>query len=147
MTKGINLMLLRLAYSKLNVIVCAASSSTSSSGARTHSRELEVTTEVTEEALTPGVYPLFDETLTDWAMHESDIDWCVEAFSLGPVWDKNPDWDGPRDPQGYILPKLTIGWQAIRWVHENLLADETDEFDNRLPQKLPALRRRSRGKP
>jgi hypothetical protein len=55
---------------------------------------------------------------------------------LGPTWDKDPTWDGPRDPQGYILPKFTLGYQAIKWIQENLLADETDEYDKPLPFKL-----------
>ena len=93
---------------------------------------------MTIEAMTrpPGVYPKFDDSLTDWALHETEIDWEVVPTYLGPVWDKDPTWDGPRDPDGYILPKLTLGWQAVMWVQENLLADETDEDDKPLPFKL-----------
>jgi len=85
----------------------------------------------------PGVYPKFDpETAIDWAALESEIDWEVVPFSMGPTWDRNPFWTGPRDPQGYILPELTLGWQVLRWIHGNLLADETDENDKRLPFDL-----------
>jgi len=85
----------------------------------------------------PGVYPKFDvDTAIDWAALEAEIDWDVVPFSLGPTWDRNPDWDGPRDPQGYILPKLTLGWQILDWISANLLADETDENNNPLPFDL-----------
>lgn len=88
------------------------------------------------DARAPGVYPLFDDSITDWATYEDQIDWCVIPFVMGPTWDRNPDWDGPRDPQGYILPHLTLGYQAIRWVQDNLLADEVDDDDQPLPFKL-----------
>ena len=84
----------------------------------------------------PGVYPKFDESAIDWESLEREIDWDVVPFSLGPTWDRNPFWDGPRDPQGYILPKLTIGWQVLAWVENNLLADETDEHNRPLPFDL-----------
>lgn len=85
---------------------------------------------------TPGVYPLFDDSITDWVTHEDVIDWCVVPFTMGPTWDRRPDWDGPRDPEGYILPHHTLGYQAIDWVQKNLLADEVDENDQPLPFKL-----------
>lgn len=72
----------------------------------------------------PGVYPVGDD------------DWEVVPFHLGPTWEKDPTWDGPRDPNGYILPKITLGYQVILWIQNNLLADETDVNDNRLPFKL-----------
>ena len=84
----------------------------------------------------PGVYPKFDASLTDWSSNEDQIDWEVVPFSMGPTWDRNPFWDGPRDPQGYILPHLTLGWQILRWVEENLLADETDDQGKKLPFDL-----------
>lgn len=84
----------------------------------------------------PGVYPLFDPQLTDWALHESEIDWEVVPQYKGPVWSKDPNWGGPRDESGYILPKLTLGWQAIDWVGKNLLSDDLDESDKRLPFRL-----------
>jgi hypothetical protein len=84
----------------------------------------------------PGVYPQFDDSLVDWERHEKEIDWEVVPFSIGPTWDRNPFWTGPRDPQGYILPELTIGWQVLDWVSKNLLADETDEHNNPLPFDL-----------
>ena len=87
----------------------------------------------------PGVYPTFDESITDWALHEAQIDWEVVPFVMGPTWDKDPDWpDHLRDPEGYILPEYTLGYQAIKWVQENLLADEVDEDDQPLPFKLTA---------
>lgn len=88
------------------------------------------------ESRPPGVYPKFDESIVDWEKHEADIDWEVVPFSMGPTWDRNPFWKGPRDPQGYILPEFTLGWQALRWVEENLLAEETDDDDNPLPFDL-----------
>lgn len=88
------------------------------------------------ESRPPGVYPKFSDSITDWALNEEAVDWDVVPFHLGPTWDRNPFWDGPRDPDGYILPKLTIGWQAIWWIEANLLADETDENDQPLPFKL-----------
>lgn len=94
-----------------------------------------MTAKVTESR-PPGVYPKFSESITDWALNEEEIDWEVVPFTLGPTWDKNPFWTGPRDPQGYILPHLTLGWQALRWAKENLLADETDENDKPLPIDL-----------
>lgn len=84
----------------------------------------------------PGVYPTFDETTVDWAALEAEIDWDVVPKTLGPTWDRNPFYDGPRDPDGYVLPELTLGWQAIRWIEDNLLADETDEHDEPLPFQL-----------
>jgi hypothetical protein len=96
----------------------------------------------------PGVYPKFDESITDWALHEREIDWFVQPFTMGPTWDKNPAWDGPRDPNGYILPHHTLGYQAVAWVQgvrdpwggwlskNNLLADELDDDDKQLPFKL-----------
>lgn len=85
----------------------------------------------------PGVYPKFDvDKAIDWEALEAEIDWDVVPFSMGPTWDRNPFWDGPRDPQGYILPKLTLGWQILIWIEENLLADETDEHNRPLPFDL-----------
>lgn len=106
------------------------------------------------ESRPPGVYPLFDDTLTDWAVNERAIDWEVVPFSLGPTWDRNPFWKGPRDPNGYILPELTLGWQVLAWIEgiagpdgtmvvpNNLLADETDDDDKPLPFKLTAEQKR-----
>ena len=77
----------------------------------------------------PGIDEIFNEII-------GDVDWNVEPFSMGPTWSKDPLWDGPRDPDGYILPHLTLGWQAVTWIEANLLADETDEHDNPLPFSL-----------
>jgi hypothetical protein len=76
----------------------------------------------------PGVYEVLDE-------HGKATDWEVIPWSMGPTWDKDPTWTGPRDPNGYILPKWTLGYQAIKWVQENLLDDESDE-ENEIPFKL-----------
>lgn len=84
----------------------------------------------------PGVYPLFDDSIVDWERHEQEIDWEVVPFSMGPTWDRNPFWKGPRDPQDYILPELTLGWQVLDWIEKNLLADETDEHNRPLPFDL-----------
>jgi len=95
-------------------------------------------TTATTEHRPPGVYPRFPDSVSDWAVHEREIDWEIVPFSMGPTWDRNPFWDGPRDPEGYILPKLTLGWQILRWIKENLLADETDAQGNKVPFKLTA---------
>lgn len=85
----------------------------------------------------PGVYPKFDGELhDDWELWEKEIDWEVVPANMGPTWDRDPSWDGPRDPDGYILPEFTLGWQAIKWGEQNLLADETDENDEPLPFML-----------
>src|SRR5690349_12388699 len=68
--------------------------------------------------------------------NEAGDDWLVIPQIYGPTWDKDPTWDGPRDPQGYILPKFTLGWQVVDWIGANLLAEEVDEFDQPLPFKL-----------
>ena len=73
----------------------------------------------------PGVYTV-----------DGEDDWIVIPQTYGPTWDRDPTWDGPRDPEGYILPKITLGWQVIKWIETNLLADETDENDQPLPFKL-----------
>lgn len=86
----------------------------------------------------PGVYPKFDERSADWNEILDEIDWDFVPRVLGPTWDRNPQWSGPRDPDGYILPELTLGWQAIRWIEKNLLADEMDEHDQPLPFQLTA---------
>ena len=86
------------------------------------------------ELRSPGVYATFGDIL-DWETHEDLIDWEVVAFSMGPTWDRDPNWDGPRDPDGYILPHLTLGYQALAWILANLLSDEVDEHDRHLPYR------------
>jgi hypothetical protein len=77
------------------------------------------------QIIAPGVYPIGDD------------DWTVVPWRVGPTWDADANWDGPRDPEGYILPKLTLGWQALRWAEENLLSDDVDlETEERLPFKF-----------
>lgn len=81
----------------------------------------------------PGVYTLGEPSLADWA--KGNVDWHVTPTVHGPVWDKDPYWTGPRDPSGYILPVYTLGYQALKWVSENLLGEEMDENGVRLPFK------------
>lgn len=81
----------------------------------------------------PGVYTIGHPTLADWV--EGNVDWHVTPQVTGPVWDKNPYWEGPRDPEGYILPYFTLGYQALKWARENLLGEELDEDGKRLPFK------------
>ena len=88
------------------------------------------------ESRPPGIYPKFDDSIVDWESHAEEIDWEVVPFSMGPTWDRNPFWKGPRDPQGYILPELTLGWEVLMWIENNLLADETDEHNKPLPFDL-----------
>lgn len=76
----------------------------------------------------PGVYEI------DAA--DGTLDWEVVPVTHGPTWDTDPEWTGPRDPDGYILPRLTLGWQVLKWVEENLLAEETDDEGKPLPFKL-----------
>ena len=78
----------------------------------------------TLDGLTPGVTQVgYDQ-------------WVVVPQHEGPTWSKDPDWTGPRDADGYILPEITLGWQAVDWIGKSLLADETDEHDNPLPFSL-----------
>ena len=93
-------------------------------------------TPLTPETTEPGV----QQTQSDFV----DIDdvlarlyWHVEPFQICPTWSKDPAWTGPRDPDGYILPELTLGWQAIHWVGENLLSDDIDETDPQGMRRLP----------
>lgn len=91
----------------------------------------------TSSSTEPGVKPLFD-TDADWESIIDSIDWHVEPEFEGPTWDRNPAWEGPRDPDGYILPEFTLGWEVVKWIEDNLLADETDENDQPLPFQLTA---------
>jgi hypothetical protein len=81
----------------------------------------------------PGVYTLGEPTMADWAV--GNVDWHVTPIAHGPVWSKDPYWTGPRDPEGYILPVYTLGYQALKWASENLLGEEVDENGVRLPFK------------
>jgi len=40
----------------------------------------------------------------------------AEPHCLGPVWQKNPDGS-------WKLPEITLGWEVIGWIAENLLLD------------------------
>ena len=62
-----------------------------------------------------------------------EIPHIVEPVAIGPTWKRNPDWDGV-DPLGeFILPEWTLGWQILKWIEENLLSDEVDDFGIPLP--------------
>lgn len=51
-----------------------------------------------------------------------------EAVCIGPTWRQSPDWDGKNEAARYDLPEFTLGWQAAKWVSENLLDDEGKPF-------------------
>lgn len=54
----------------------------------------------------------------------------VQVSHIGPVWERNPNWDGVSrlGPNGqYILPEFSLGHQILAWVHENLLAPDSTE--------------------
>lgn len=70
----------------------------------------------------PGVYWLKDEQR-----------WHVVPKTLGPTWQEDPNWDGENEAYRYVLPEFTLGWQILRWISENLLGDELDEFGERKP--------------
>lgn len=64
-----------------------------------------------------------------------DGTWSCTPIAIGPTWDRDPSWDGPRDRDGYILPKFTLGYQIIIWIQANLLNDEGDPFQLTREQK------------
>lgn len=70
----------------------------------------------------PGVYWL-----------DAQQKWQVTPKTLGPTWKRNQEWDGEDPSQEYILPELTLGWQILKWISQNLLSSETDLDGNRLP--------------
>lgn len=53
----------------------------------------------------------------------------VEPVTLGPTWRRVDGWS-PELPEHewYVLPELTLGWQILRWVEDNLLNDEGEPF-------------------
>lgn len=51
-----------------------------------------------------------------------------EPVHIGPTWRQAPDWDGKNEGTRYDLPEHTLGWQAVKWVGENLLNDEGQPF-------------------
>jgi hypothetical protein len=57
----------------------------------------------------------------------------VEPVAIGPTWTRNPDWDGVDPFDEFVLPEWTLGWQILRWISENLLADEVDAFGRPMP--------------
>jgi hypothetical protein len=102
------------------------------------------------EVREPGVYqrPGLDTSSINSILET--LDWDVVPYSSGPTWDRDPLWDtyselarerwiddGLRDPEGYILPELTLGWQALHWAEENLLSDDIDPEDPDGNRRLP----------
>jgi len=57
----------------------------------------------------------------------------VEPVAIGPTWQRNPDWDGENPLDEFVLPEFTLGWQILKWITENLLADEVDETGRPMP--------------
>ena len=63
----------------------------------------------------------------------------VTPVAIGPTWQRNPDWNGEpfdgSDPETseYLLPEFTLGWQILKWISENCLADEVDETGKPMP--------------
>jgi hypothetical protein len=57
----------------------------------------------------------------------------VEPVTLGPTWQRNPDWDGVDPLDEFVLPEWTLGWQVLKWIRDNLQADEVDAFGQPLP--------------
>lgn len=51
-----------------------------------------------------------------------------EAVCIGPTWRQSPDWDGKNEATRYDLPEFTLGWQAAKWVGDNLRDDEGRPF-------------------
>lgn len=52
----------------------------------------------------------------------------LEPRTLGPTWQRNPDWDGRSRAAEFVLPERTLGWQVIEWCEENLLNDEGEPW-------------------
>lgn len=48
--------------------------------------------------------------------------------TLGPTWQKVPDWESRPYHEQFVLPETTLGWQIIKWVEDNLLSDEGKPF-------------------
>lgn len=67
--------------------------------------------------------------------HEPDGTLTCVPQTYGPTWQRNLDWDGFDPLTEYVLPERTLGWQVLRWIKANLLADETDAVGNQLPFK------------
>jgi hypothetical protein len=61
------------------------------------------------------------------------VESIVEPVTIGPTWQRNPEWDGIDPLSEFVLPEHTLGWQILNWVSDNLLADEADEFGRSLP--------------
>lgn len=49
----------------------------------------------------------------------------VQAAHFGPTWEENPDWDGTDVWERYLLPELTLGYQALAWAREYLLSPDS----------------------
>lgn len=51
-----------------------------------------------------------------------------EPVRIGPTWREAKDWDGKNAATRYDLPEHTLGWQAAKWVGENLRNDGGGPF-------------------
>lgn len=51
-----------------------------------------------------------------------------DPVTIGPTWQQDPEWDGEHEATRYVLPRFTLGWQAAKWVGENLLDSEGEPF-------------------
>lgn len=41
-----------------------------------------------------------------------------------------PDWHpGLPEHEWYVLPEITLGWQVLTWIEQNLLADDSTDED------------------
>lgn len=74
------------------------------------------------QPLEPGVY---------WVAEEQS--WNVVPKHLGPTWQEDSAWDGENEGLRYVLPELTLGWQILKWIGENVKGDDVDIDGNRLP--------------
>ena len=56
----------------------------------------------------------------------------ITPVTLGPTWVEDAQWDGADESARYILPEITLGWQILAWIEQNLLADDSTP-DNEKP--------------
>ena len=58
--------------------------------------------------------------MTPWVVDGvCQLDWDVQPVAIGPTWRRN-------DEGAFVLPELTLGWQILTWIKENLLAEDVD---------------------
>lgn len=66
-------------------------------------------------------------------VYRTDTGWRVVPSVLGPTWKRNPAWDA-LDPLGeFLLPEITMGWEILRWIRDNLQSDEVDDDGRPIP--------------